>query len=447
MSPWALVLALSLQDSASVTHSVTGVVVDSIRRGPMAGAEVMLAGTAISGITDSLGRFRLDSIPPGNYRIAFFHPFLDSISVAIAPRTLTVPLDDGKGVMLGVPSVASLVGAICKMPPSKSQSILVGRVLDPESSKPVAGASVFVSWIDFEVKRQALNQTRHTLQGGTDAGGVYRVCGLPAELNAVVYATRDSASTSSIGIASSRPGLILRDLTLEDPFTSRGRRASLEGVVRSPSGLPVEGASVGVAGSSRNATTGADGTFTLSDLPLGTRNVLVRKLGFAPKSIPVDLNSHVTQYLNAELSERVTTIDPMYVVGQRDRALERVGFTTRRRQGLGDFRTRADFERSNPRYLSDILGRMRGVRVDYSEGQRIMRGTGLGTDCIHLVVDGVPWEFSIPGAMDDAVLPEHVSAIEVYSGSAVPPQFEGVWSRGCAAVVVWTRTRVKDFVR
>lgn len=413
----------------------------------MAGAEVMLAGTAISAVTDSLGRFRMDSVAPGNYRIAFFHPFLDSISVAVAPRTLTVPLDDGKGVMLGVPSVASLVAAICKVPPSKPQSILVGRVVDPESSKPVAGASVFVSWIDFEVKRRALNQTRHTLQGGTDAGGVYRVCGLPPELSAVVYATRDSASTSSIGIESSRPGVIVRDLTLEDPFTSRGRRASLEGVVRSPSGLPIEGARVSVAGSTRNTTTGPDGTFTLSGLPLGTRNALVRKLGFAPRSIPVDLNSHVTQHLDAELSERVTTIDPMYVVGQRDRALARVGFISRRRQGLGDFRTRADFERSNPRYLSDILGRMRGVRVDYNQGQRVLRSMGQGTDCVHLVVDGVHWESTIPGDMDDAVLPEHVAAIEVYSGSAVPPQFEGIWSRGCAAVVVWTRTRVQDFVR
>ena len=43
--------------------------------------------------------------------------------------------------------------------------------------------------------------------------------------------------------------------------------------------------------------------------------------------------------------------------------------------------------------------------------------------------------------LDSFVQPGEVAAIEVYSGSAVPPQFSTP-GQSCAAVVVWTKTRV-----
>ena len=87
------------------------------------------------------------------------------------------------------------------------------------------------------------------------------------------------------------------------------------------------------------------------------------------------------------------------------------------------------------------------MRTDYLGGRRILRSLGQGTDCVHMVVDGVHWESVEGGDLDDAVVPQHVAALEVYSGAAVPPEFENGWARGCLTVVVWTRTKVKDFVR
>ena len=44
---------------------VRGTVVDSLRGRPLAGAAVFVDGTARSTVADSLGRFALDSVPPG----------------------------------------------------------------------------------------------------------------------------------------------------------------------------------------------------------------------------------------------------------------------------------------------------------------------------------------------------------------------------------------------
>lgn len=426
-------------------HAVEGIVVDSIRGRALAGAEVVISGSAISARTDSAGRFRFDSLDAGSYQIVFFHPMLDSISLAVAPAKLEVPLAPGKAVMLAVPSAATVMRSICQTDGGTHRSILVGRVSDPETGAPVPGAAVFVTWTDFAVDNKLLKRTPRTVQGGSDTNGVYRVCGLPAEVEGVVYAIIDSSSTSRVAITSRKPDIVVRDLQLEDPESALGRRATVTGTVRNAKGGPVSGATIGVAGSARTTTTNDKGQYSLSGLPLGTRNIVVRRLGFVAVSIPVDLSSQVTKNVDAVLEEFVLVMDPMYVIAQRDRALARVGFSARRKQGLGDFRTRADFERTNPVYLSDIVGSMRGIRVDYVNGRRVLRSAGAGTDCVHLVVDGNHWQPWEEGDTDDAVLPQHVAAVEVYPGASVPPQFENGWSRGCTAVVVWTRTRVKDF--
>src|SRR3989338_4226029 len=67
--------------------SISGVVRDSIARGPLAGAWVQFveasrqATVARTVITDSLGRFAFDGVPNGRYTIGFFHSLLDSLGV------------------------------------------------------------------------------------------------------------------------------------------------------------------------------------------------------------------------------------------------------------------------------------------------------------------------------------------------------------------------------
>ena len=284
------------------------------------------------------------------------------------------------------------------------------------------------------------------VQGATDATGAYRVCGLPAESDVLLYAVRDSAATGRVPVSSREATVILRDLTLGNTVSSAGRQANLSGRVVTGSGAAVAGANVILDGTSRTGRSDAKGEFSLSGLPLGTHSVTVSRLGYAPVTIPIVLTSTGNHRVNAVLSEYALQIDPTYVVAQRDRGLARVGFTERSKRGVGSYRTRAQFERDNPTYLSDILMKMRGLRLDNAGSGRSIRAAGAGTECVQLVIDGLRWEPDVPGVFDEAVFPQHVAAVEVYSGAAVPAEFEQGLSRGCTHVLIWTRTRVNDLV-
>jgi hypothetical protein len=428
-------------------YTLTGLVLDSLRKRPLAGADVLIDGTALRAVTDSLGRFQFDSIPAGDHRIGFLHPFLDSLSVAVAPLTFAIPLEPGVGIVLAIPSPQTLMRAMCRTDSVEGKSIVVGRVTDPDTGAPRPGAEVHVAWTDVEVsKKKGIESTLQLYQGTADETGAFRVCGIPGDIDAVIYASHDSVSTARVPLTATESGLILRNLTLATPGISTVRRATVTGRVVAGTGTPVGNANVTLAGTTRSTKTDSKGEFTLGELPLGTQSVVVRRIGYSPATVPVELTSTGIHRVEAVLSEYALVIDPTYVIAQRDRGLAQVGFTQRRKRGLGAFRSRSEFERDNPVYLSDIIGKMRGLRLDITNGQKVVRSAGPGNACVQLVIDGLRWEPDFPGEFDESIFPQHVAAIEVYSGASVPLEFEQSHTRGCATVVIWTRTRVKDFV-
>ena len=98
----SLVLAVALVHSAARAQqtplpvpknfaSLIGVVDDSIRGGPLAGALVTVVGTKRQGTTDAKGIFRIDSIVPGEHQIVVTHPLLDTLGLQVlsAPIVLS----------------------------------------------------------------------------------------------------------------------------------------------------------------------------------------------------------------------------------------------------------------------------------------------------------------------------------------------------------------------
>ncbi|HYS70332.1 MAG TPA: carboxypeptidase regulatory-like domain-containing protein, partial [Gemmatimonadaceae bacterium] len=70
-------VAPSTQQPAKTTKAgISGVVLDSVNSRSLSGAEVIIQGANISRITDSLGKFKVDSLPPGTYQVGVFHPLL-----------------------------------------------------------------------------------------------------------------------------------------------------------------------------------------------------------------------------------------------------------------------------------------------------------------------------------------------------------------------------------
>lgn len=432
--------------AAQPVHSVTGIVIDSIRGRPLASAEVVIEGTTIHATTDSLGRFTLDSLPTGTHVVGFFHPFLDSLSIATGPGRLVVPLDSGRAIVLATPSAATLVRALC--PGGAAQAVLLGRVLDPETDEPVAQARVFLSWNTFEVSAQrGVRRSPQTLGATTDASGAYRICGIPPELDAMLVASVGELATPQVPVSNNGSGVLVRGLTLSTRSNASRAGAIVSGIVRDTEGKPIESANISVPGSPLTASTGRDGAFSFTGLPPGTRTLVVRRLGFVSRTASVDLTSRAVRRLEIILDRYVAVMDPVIVKARRDRGLAEVGFAQRKLTGLGSYKTAADFQRSNPRFLSDIVGTMRGVRLDMVNGRRVMRGSRDSAGCLRLVIDGMPRQSFQPGDTDELVFPEDIAAVEVYSGATAPPQFESPEQRGCTMVIVWTRVRIGDMAR
>ena len=121
------------QERAAGPHiSVVGEVYDSTAKRPLVDAVVQLVRTnalqeARSGVTDSRGRFRIDSVIPGEYFASFFHPAVDSLAVQAPVRRVTLGARDPERVELGLPGTERVIAALCPgLPPFDSSAVIVG---------------------------------------------------------------------------------------------------------------------------------------------------------------------------------------------------------------------------------------------------------------------------------------------------------------------------------
>src|ERR1700722_4024514 len=76
--------------SPSRLSTVRGTVVDSLHNRPLAGASISVDGTGATAMTDSLGRYRIDSVPSGTHRIAVYHPLFDSLAVELYTEPMAI---------------------------------------------------------------------------------------------------------------------------------------------------------------------------------------------------------------------------------------------------------------------------------------------------------------------------------------------------------------------
>ena len=176
------------------TAMLTGFAYDSIHGVPLAGAMVLVSGTPRMGMSDSTGRFTVDSIPVGSYQLALFHPVLDSLSIGVATRPVRFGPDSTQLVMLATPSVETVLRDRCPAASAMlGPSALVGRVLDAETGEGVAGARASLAW---ESQPTGFGSGRRlpTLRvARTSETGDFVICGLPSILDGTlqVDATTD----------------------------------------------------------------------------------------------------------------------------------------------------------------------------------------------------------------------------------------------------------------
>ncbi|MCC6317342.1 MAG: carboxypeptidase regulatory-like domain-containing protein [Gemmatimonadaceae bacterium] len=446
-----------------------GTVFDSVHMSPLADARVMVEGTNRSTITTDKGVFRVDSIPPGTYKVRVDHVMLDSLGMTMI--TNDIELKDGavESVQLTVPSGATLVEVSC--PAARralGPSAIIGRLLDADTEQPVKGGRVSVVWEEMSINAglRRVPRRRDALAG---EDGVYRICGLPNAFEGTLQADFKGITTSEVRVKFEGDALVVQGLKIGsantvavstgDSATRRMREAAvgksfsaatlqkgsarLTGRVLNAAGAPIVGARVDVLNTAGMTLTGEGGVFRLDSLPSGTQSVVVRQIGLAPVEQAVELSTRQVADMTITMSRAATVLAEVRVEAQADAGLEKVGFTQRKKSGFGYFLNGDDITKRAPNLLTDVFRTIPGLRVVPSGTDYVVQSSrNMVNGCVRYFVDGAVWEAIFPGDVDRLVPPWEIGAIEVYNGTSVPAQFQMAGSTSCAAIVIWTKTRL-----
>ena len=146
-------LARSAEAQVDQRGRLAGTVTDSVHARPLAGVRVVaLAADARpdsrrTASTDSLGRYRIDSLRPGRYLVGLESPLLDSLEITLAPREVAVAEGAVATTDLALPPAAKLRSAVCSgVTLPADRGVLYGHVVDAATEAPLAGAVWTVAW-------------------------------------------------------------------------------------------------------------------------------------------------------------------------------------------------------------------------------------------------------------------------------------------------------------
>lgn len=447
--------------------TVSGIVHDSIDRGPLAGAIVqMIAADSTkrfsrTAISDPLGRYTFADVPVGHYTMGFFHPMLDSLGMGAPLREVYV---DGPGSVradLAIPSPSRLRAAICGPQSVRdSSALLVGVVRDARDHAPIGGATVIGEWLEYSFRPGGYDRRVPRLVATTGANGWFAMCSLPKAGTIALIASRGADSTGVIEVQIPAEGFARRELyvgsvqTIVTADTTRrpGPLATVRRVhvgdgrltgtvVTAVGGQPLEGALVSITNGPETRAN-ERGEWTLRQAPVGTRMLEVRAVGYYPDRRRV----HVVEGappLRIALSTLKSVLDTVRIsASRRLQTRERRGFEERQRTAHGRFLTAEDIARRQPVVVSDLFRMMPGMRVG-------MDSTGMERHLLvrsafewckpEIYLDGINLMDGLTADDIDAwVRPAEVAGIEVYTETSAPAEFQRGMT-GCGSVVIWTK--------
>jgi hypothetical protein len=184
----------------------------------------------------------------------------------------------------------------------------------------------------------------------------------------------------------------------------------------------------------------SSGFLMLDGLPAGPATLSIRRLGFEPLDLALQLATGRTDSVRVvlttvprELAEVITEANPRALTHLAD-------FNRHRQNGQGYYLERKEIEATRVVRLSDVLRRMPGIRLvpDRSGRYQVRMGRAGGRDCFpDFWIDGV----RAPYFNVDHMPLGDVDALEVYKGAATPPPeyLSRLGSPGCGVIVIWTR--------
>jgi hypothetical protein len=404
------------------------------------GAIVRVAGSTLSGVADSSGRFIISGLPAGEHRFEVFHPFLDTLRLALRTDARRSTGRDSLLVIVGTPSIPTLVALKCSAEDRRrGDAMAIGFVANALTEAPLAGAQVTVEWVEYDVRNRTIVRTPQYRVVPVGPDGTYKVCGIPRDIESGIYASLGSDTTASRA-ESFASGLALASFRLSPAGVKQV--AAISGRVVDSAGRALAGARVSSETEGSAAITREDGTFDLDGLAHGTRAIIVRKLGFLPVTHAVEVGAS-TEPVRITLDTFVPVLETVRVTARRDFFLDRTGFSTRRKSGSGRFFTPDEIARRNPYRLSDLLSMatsLRRYRTFDGKDEITARAGG----CVAYFVDGVRW-FAGEEGPNNFISGSELGAVEVYSGLSTPGEYISTGMDGalCSVVVIWTKWKLR----
>jgi hypothetical protein len=252
-------------------------------------------------------------------------------------------------------------------------------------------------------------------------------------------------------------GAVFAQAPTPTPITTSYRHRIL-GVFDEQSGAPIESAEVIDALNHVSAQTTTTGTVSLIFLPDGGSMVQIKKVGYQPVTLIVEIGPADTIPLTLTLKRLAPmsagAAQTLPTVVTRDSAPAYISpglqsFEERRRSGFGHFMTEAELRKQDNRKLTNVIRELPGATMRcpktgprkfecFAVSSRGLKNAIQGGDCeINLYIDGV--------AVSDNDLEKlsvnEFAALEFYSGGATIPVQYNRTGASCGAILLWSRER------
>jgi hypothetical protein len=358
--------------------TLSGVVYDSTRSRPLAGAKVYLAGTDRAATSDSAGRYEITGVSEGVYSLGFSHPRLDSLrfspdAVRVAASPPTAATRD-----LAIPPLARVLTADCPVLPG--MGVLAGLVTVAGDGKPLQGVGLRAAW-----QRPGASGDTAQAIAVTDETGGYRFCSLPLQVPVTLSALRPGAGEPvQVRLAAGAPAQ--RDLALPAAAESAPARAlagsgKAKVIVRmidASSSRPITDATVRFGRGVPEAKSDRRGEAVLADVPVGTYGIEFESPTYGAGTARIAVTDTREVRVELKVPLRPVKLEPIAVEARR---VVREMFDTRRRARRLDIITREqiDERRGAVRHIPDLVRGMPGIRIRNEtciESSRLMEGGG-----------------------------------------------------------------------
>lgn len=455
-------LQLSVPDPGVETDpaTVVGTAYDSLRRRPLAGAVVRVAGSDRADTTDAEGHYGLQGLSPGRHELVLGHPLLEGLGLELDAVGVRVPEEGLLRRRLALPGPRRVLAALCPDSTVADGSGAIFGLLQRPSGSTFRSGEVAVVWETGGGERR-----QRKIRVPPSESGRFRVCGVPTgrslRMQAAAGPVRSDVDTTTI---SPDRRLLVCTVPLRpdsgtagiqgiaglfggDEEREGGGSAVLLGrVTGADASRPLESARVRIPSAGARAVTDSAGLFLIDGVPPGRRTVEVEYLGYRSRRVSIFLPPGDTVRTSVGMqTDPVPLPDLTVQVEERQRRGRLARFRERRESGTGKYLGPEEIRETPGSSLHRAFRRLPGVEV--------RKCSSLVPGCYRIFSDRRPRSrlggeqcettYWVDGVRVDLrnvnrIPKSQVAAIEVYSGGNVPSQYGGATS-GCAVVLIWSR--------